>query len=113
MNLEVGKTYLTRNGRKARVICTDRLDPNYTVVALVRKDSFSEEACAYTSNGKFDLNDADGFDLVSEYREPLTRWLVLDSNGSCFGTFSLEETAHDFLGVSGGDYRVVKFIEVV
>jgi hypothetical protein len=52
MKIEVGKTYLTRDGRKARVVCTDmKSTSGRTVVALVLE--FEEFECAITvhSNG--------------------------------------------------------------
>lgn len=44
---------VTRDGRSARVICTNRLDDNYPVLALVT-DGCAERCYSYTTFGKFD-----------------------------------------------------------
>lgn len=47
-----GRKIVTRNGRKARVICTDRNSDNRPVVVLVQ-GSVSENAYCYTRDGLF------------------------------------------------------------
>lgn len=51
---EVGKTYKTRDGRDARVICVDyREQYNYSIVALVTSPSTgSEDIVCYKPDGK-------------------------------------------------------------
>ena len=44
---------VTRDGRSARIICTNRLDDNYPVLALVNNED-SERCYSYTTFGKFD-----------------------------------------------------------
>ena len=45
------KKIVTRNGRSARIICTNRLDENYPVLALVKNEDY--ETChSYTTFGK-------------------------------------------------------------
>ena len=44
---------VTRDGRSARIICTNRLDENYPVIALVNNED-SERCYSYTTFGKFD-----------------------------------------------------------
>lgn len=43
---------VTREGRSVRIICTNRLDENYTVIALVH-DGDCEKCYNYTACGKF------------------------------------------------------------
>ena len=43
---------VTRDGRSARIICTNRLDDNYPVIALVNNED-SEKCHSYTEFGKF------------------------------------------------------------
>lgn len=43
---------VTRDGKSVRIICTDRLDENYTVIALVH-DGDCEKCYNYTACGKF------------------------------------------------------------
>ena len=42
---------ITRDGRSVRIICTNRLDENYPVIALVNNED-SEHCCCYTTFGK-------------------------------------------------------------
>lgn len=47
------KKVITRDGRNVRIICTNRFDENYPVIALVT-DEDSEKCYSYTTFGKFD-----------------------------------------------------------
>ena len=56
---------ITKDGRNARILCTDRDHPVYTVVALIKNDKYyneSEDVMCYSSNGehfaKFDTDPA-------------------------------------------------------
>ena len=42
---------VTRDGRSARIICTNRLDENYPVIALVNNED-SERCHSYTTSGE-------------------------------------------------------------
>ena len=42
---------VTRDGRSARIICTNRLDETYPVIALV-KDEYTEKCYSYSKFGK-------------------------------------------------------------
>lgn len=44
---------ITRDGKSARIICTNRLDELYPIIALVT-DEGSEKCYSYTTFGKFD-----------------------------------------------------------
>ena len=46
---------VTRNGRSARIICTNRLDENYPVLALINNEG-AEECHSYTIFGKLYTN---------------------------------------------------------
>ena len=55
---------VTRDGRKVRIICTDRKRLNYPIVALIEnKPTEGESVLCYTKEGKFytdsDLSDSD------------------------------------------------------
>ena len=53
---------VTRNGRSARIICTNRLDDNYPVLALVNYEDY--EMChSYTIFGKLHTNQTTDFGL--------------------------------------------------
>lgn len=45
------KKVITRDGRSARIICTNRLDETYPVIALV-KDEYTEKCYGYSKFGK-------------------------------------------------------------
>jgi len=63
---EAGKTYLTRDGLKARCICTDRRDGKYPVVCLVAAGA-TETIETYTVGGRFhSTQPGSDYDLVSE-----------------------------------------------
>lgn len=84
---EAGKTYLTRDGRKARCICTDRLNGTYPVVCLV--DAGGLEAIeTYTADGRFYFGSAgSSYDLVSEAPRAVTVevWVELTPDGKMVG----------------------------
>lgn len=91
---EVGKTYLTRNGRKARCICTDMLGSKYSAVCLVGTKG-AETAATYTTDGRFHVTQlVSGFDLVSEAPRVVTVnvWVELTPDGRVFSisTFRFE-----------------------
>ena len=44
---------VTRDGRSVRIVCTNKLDENYPVIALVNNED-SERCYSYTTFGKFD-----------------------------------------------------------
>ena len=56
------KKVITRDGRSARIVCTNRLDENYPVLALVRNEDY--EMChSYTIFGKLHTNQTTDFGL--------------------------------------------------
>ena len=54
---------VTRDGRKVRVICTDRRDLNYPIIALIETSPGEEMAYSYTKDGKHCTACTDIFDL--------------------------------------------------
>ena len=58
------KKVMTRDGRPARIICTDRKGGNYPIVALIEME-WGEDTCFYSKNGKTCYDDNYGSrDLV-------------------------------------------------
>ena len=49
---------VTRDGRSVRIICTNRLDENYPVIALVN-DEYTEKCYSYSEFGKFENRDCE------------------------------------------------------
>lgn len=71
---------VTRNGRSARIICTDRKDVIYPIVALVSNNSDEEKnPMCYTEEGKFYPNGSSNSDLffATKKREG---WINICSN---------------------------------
>ena len=55
---------VTRDGRNARIICTDRRDLNFPIIALIENISGGgEKACSYTKDGRHYTDCSDSFDL--------------------------------------------------
>ena len=55
---------VTRNGRNARIICTDMNSKNYPIVALVQlSDNTTEDVWTYTKDGEFEVEQSTSYDL--------------------------------------------------
>ena len=55
---------VARDGRNARIICTDRRDLNFPIIALIENISGGgEKACSYTKDGRHYTDCPDIFDL--------------------------------------------------
>ena len=54
---------VTRNGRNARIICTDRRNLNYPIIALIETSPGEEMAYSRTKDGKHCTDCTDIFDL--------------------------------------------------
>ena len=55
---------VTRDGRNARIICTDRRDLNFPIIALIENISGGgEKACSYTKDGRHYTDCSDILDL--------------------------------------------------
>lgn len=52
------KKVVTRDGRSARIICTNKLGENYPVIALVN-DEYIENCYSYSEFGKFENRDCE------------------------------------------------------
>lgn len=60
--------HVTRDGRKARIICTDRKGKDYSIIALAQRASGDNEeiTLSYTSEGKYHADGTDsGADLFN------------------------------------------------
>ena len=100
---------VTRDGRNARIICTDRRDLNFPIIALIENISGGgEKACSYTKDGRHYTDCPDIFDLfftpekhegwVSIYRRVINDGYFTD------GIFDSEEKAKE----RGGSIATVK-----
>lgn len=86
---------VTRDGRAARVICTDvKCQYGYRVVALVTLRDGSELPQIYTECGEFirgDVNDIDLFFAPVKQELWVAAYYVGESPHRCIGTFESEE----------------------
>lgn len=57
---------VTRDGQQVRIICWDRADEEYTIVALLRKEDESECVDAYMISGRNSSVNKTGYDLLLE-----------------------------------------------
>ena len=87
---------VTRDGQQVRIICWDRADEEYTIVALLRNEDGSEYVDAYMISGKNSSVNKTGYDLFLEVPDdtpqfqPYDKVLVRDdeyNNWQC-GLFS-------------------------
>lgn len=58
---------VTRDGQPARIICSDRKDANYPIVALIGE---CENPCTFSTNGTYWLNGGVSEDLFIEVPAP-------------------------------------------
>lgn len=81
MKFDPTKPVRTRDGKPARIICTDRVG-NYPIIALVQAAN-QEEVLKYKSDGKFSGSDYAHPADLENIREKFTRtvWLNVYSQG--------------------------------
>lgn len=79
MEIELGKTYLDRDGDKVRIICVDRADSAQSVIGLaLDKDDGTEGLMVYTESGEFNPPNKSLNDLVSVYVDVGEGYYLLD-----------------------------------
>ena len=110
---EAGKTYLTRDGRKARCLCTDRRHDKYPVLCLVHAEGL-ETVETYTADGRFNPNlpvAGTGYDLVSDAPRIVTVevWVELTPDGRVVG---INPTRYDPIHVSGTVFKITQDVEL-
>ena len=108
---EVGKTYLTRDGRKARCICTDRREKDLPVICLVDEVAM-EIPVTYTAAGHFHSDQSvAGYDLVSDAPRIVTVevWVELTPDGRVVG---INPTRYDPIHVSGTVFKITQDVEL-
>ena len=85
MKIERDKIYLTRDGHKVRVVCTDKKEGQPIVGLLLLGDGMEDVQC-FCTGGKYFAGSAheSALDLVSEYIEPPQPrevWVRIHSDG--------------------------------
>jgi len=109
------KPVQTRDGRKARIICTDK-ESVHTIVALIKKSCGTEYAQTYLRDGLCYLHRESDEDLIN-IPERKSRWQGLFENGTT-GVFcpSKKEIEHRYpdttIGILEYIYEAEIFIGV-
>ena len=105
------KKLVTRDGRKVRIICTDRKDADYPIVVLVsNKSETGEDTLYYTEEGKFHTTGISTFDLFFA-PEKKEGWINLfrdptDNGIYCSRIYPTKERAMDSIGAFYTTIRV-------
>ena len=91
---------VTRDERSARIICTNRLDENYPVIALVN-DEYTERCYSYSEFGKFTNRDCE-LDLffVPEKKEGWINLFKVNSTMTTGEIYNTEEEAKSAIAKS-------------
>ena len=84
---------VTRNGRSARIICTDAKG-NYPIVALIEEGGY-DNALSYTKNGKLYVGETNDYDLffATEKHEGWVNVYRDFDDVMCGSVFATEEDA--------------------
>ena len=72
--LDLTKPVRTRNGREARIVCTDVLDKNYPILVLIKTESYNKEPFEYpvrvTLEGKYAIGVNSDDDILNVPETP-------------------------------------------
>ena len=83
---------VTRNGRSARIICTDAKG-NYPIVALIEEGGY-DNALSYTKDGKLYVGETNDYDLFFA-PEKHEGWVNIYPDSSIGGIYTSEEEARN------------------
>ena len=93
------KPVQTRDGRKARIICTDRFYPGYPIVALIDDVHFGRETLkAYSPDGIVLYEPYSGMDLINipeKVTVYLNVYLDTDPRIGCGYAYTTEKQARE------------------
>lgn len=98
------KPVQTQDGRKARIICTDRTTPStFPVIALVTEDNGIESIEAYQLNGRWVTLNPNNRDLVNV--PEVTRILVFTSPNT---PYLCSQVLNEGVGKEPGDQLIAR-----
>lgn len=103
-----GKPVCTRDGRKVRIICFDKKDSIYPIIALVESQIDNrEDLLQYTSTGKFlEEKECDGRDLMM-LPEKHEGWVNVYRDFNVVHAKNVYETMEEALkNIDGGENRI-------
>ena len=105
---------VTRNGRNARIICTNRKSKFYPIVALINYES-TENVYNYTKEGKINTNDSNSADLFfapEKHEGWINIYKTSEGWSSIYSIYSyIYPTEEEAKKVIGGDYVTTAKIE--
>lgn len=100
--LDINKPVQTRDGRKARIICKDRINTDFSVVVLVDFEG-SEVVLAYNHLGESQITEKHSGDLdLINVPEKHVRYINLNEGDVVGGTYKTKEDADEW----ARDHRV-------
>ena len=73
---------ITRNGRKVRIICTDRRSETYPIVSLIETE-YGEETCWHAKNGEYVLHGLESNNDLFFAPEKHEGWLNIYRSDEC------------------------------
>ena len=86
---------VTRNGRKVRIICTNRRSETYPIVSLIETE-YGEETCWHAKNGKYVRGQESNNDLFFA-PEKHEGWGVICGSFLAGEIFTAKEEAEEFV----------------
>ena len=107
---------VTRDGRRARIVCTDMRDLNFPIIALIENESgVGEDIVCLTKDGKFYINGSTDDDLffVPEKHEGwvnLYKWLGKEYTYHMGNVYNSKAEAEN--GSSNNNYKYVATIRI-
>jgi len=95
MKIEIGKTYICKNGRKATIISGDGANIEFPIVVSLNGSSGPVN---YTKEGKFYVRSESDFDIVKEAESPDNAglWKIIHEEVGCdFKKVTMEMYTHN------------------
>ncbi len=102
---------VTKEGRNVRIICTDRADSIFPIVALI-ESKWGESTTVHTKDGKYFLNDASDCDLFfapEKHEGWINVYLDAENNGYAgYCIYKSKEEAENFGKTCHNYIRTIK-----
>jgi hypothetical protein len=90
MTFDPKKPVQTRDGRKARIICSDRkTNSDFSIVVLITHEDDTERAATRRANGSLDPNIESPFDIINIPVETVRYVNYYDDRQTCYTYSSL------------------------
>ena len=107
---KVGQVWVTRDGRKARILATD-LKRDDHILAVVENEDADDDARTYYLSGRYYSDQDHDSDLIREHREPREWWVNLYADGSFSRPYETPESAFESSGP--GRIECIRVREVI